>query len=191
MPALTLIAGPNGSGKSTLTRRIGFEGREHLLDPDAVARDINPSDPSAAAIGAAREVTLRIREYLSCGTSFAVETTLSSFASLKLMAEGRNRGYAIHLLFVALNNPEKSISRIRTRAERGEHFIPDVDVKRRYTRSLANLAEAIRLADIARIYDNSGDEHRVILVARAGVVVWRTEPLPQWAEFLSILEQNK
>ena len=94
------------------------------------------------------------------------------------------------ILFVALNSPEKSITRIRTRAERGGHFIPDVDVKRRYTRSLANLVEAIRLADIARIYDNSGDEHRAILMARSGVVLWRTTPLPRWAEFLSILEHN-
>jgi predicted ABC-type ATPase len=110
---------------------------------------------------------------------------------MTLMADARLRGYEIHLLFVALNNPEESITRIRTRAERGGHFIPDVDVKRPYTRSLANLVEAIRLADIARIYDNSGDEHRAILPARAGVIVWKTSPLPRWAGFLSILEQNK
>ena len=133
---------------------------------------------------------MRIREYLHRGASFAVETTLSGRSIMTLMADARSRGYEIHLLFVALNSPEKSITRIRTRAERGGHFIPDVDVKRRYTRSLANLVEAIRLADIARIYDNSGDEHRAILMARSGVVLWRTTPLPRWAEFLSILEHN-
>ncbi len=130
---------------------MGFEGREHLLDPDAVARDINPSDPSAAAIEAGRQVSMRIRDYLLRGTSFAVETTLSGRSIMTLMA----------------------------------------DVKRRYARSLANLVEAIRLADTARLYDNSGDEHRVILLAKAGVVMWKTSPLPRWAEFLSILEQNK
>lgn len=106
------------------------------------------------------------------------------------MAEARARGYEIHLAFIALDSPEESIARIRTRAARGGHFIPDVDVKRRYTRSLANLIEAIRLADIARVYDNSGDQHRIVLVARAGMIIWRTKPLPRWAEFLSILEQN-
>jgi predicted ABC-type ATPase len=56
VPTLTVIAGPNGSGKSTLTRSVNFEGRERLLDPDAIARRLNPLHPSAAAIASAREV---------------------------------------------------------------------------------------------------------------------------------------
>jgi predicted ABC-type ATPase len=93
VPILTVIAGPNGSGKSTLTERMGFEGREHLLDPDAVARDINPSNPAAAAIEAGRQVSMRIREYLLRRTSFAVETTLSGRSIMTLMADARSRGY--------------------------------------------------------------------------------------------------
>jgi predicted ABC-type ATPase len=89
VPVLTVIAGPNGSGKSTLTARIGFEGREHLLDPDAVARDINPSNPTAAAIEAGRQVSIRIRDYLLRGTSFAVETTLSGRSIMTLLAVAR------------------------------------------------------------------------------------------------------
>jgi predicted ABC-type ATPase len=107
------------------------------------------------------------------------------------MADARSRGYDIHLLFVALNDPEKSITRIRARAEGGGHFIPEADVRRPYTRSLANLEEAIRLSDIARVYDNSGDGHRLILVARSGAVAWKTTRMPRWAEHLSILDQNQ
>jgi predicted ABC-type ATPase len=55
-----VIAGPNGSGKSTLTRLVEFEGRARLLDPDAIARQLNPFNSSAAAISAGLEV-LRIR----------------------------------------------------------------------------------------------------------------------------------
>jgi predicted ABC-type ATPase len=108
----------------------------------------------------------------------------------KSHSHAQSSAYEIHLTFIALGGPEKSIAWIQTRTDRGGQFIPDIDVKRRYVRSLANLAEAIRLADVARIYDNSGDKHRAILLAKAGVVVWRSTPLPQWAEFLSILEQN-
>jgi predicted ABC-type ATPase len=36
------------------------------------------------------------------------------------------------------------------------------------------------LADIATFHDNSGDTHRLILVANAGTVVWHAEPLPEW-----------
>ena len=44
------IMGASGSGKSTLTQSVDFEGRDRLLDPDAVARSLNPMDPPAAAI---------------------------------------------------------------------------------------------------------------------------------------------
>ena len=56
MPTLTVIAGPNGSGKSTLTRSFEFEGRDRLLDPDTIARGLNPLNPSAAAIAAGRDL---------------------------------------------------------------------------------------------------------------------------------------
>jgi predicted ABC-type ATPase len=128
-------------------------------------------------------VLTRTCDYLQSGTSFAVETTLSGRGTLKLMAEARSRGYEIRLVFIALESPERCIARIRTRVITGGHFVPDFDVRRRYARSLANLAEAIRLADIAEVYDNSGDEHRAMMLARAGVIVWRTERLPAWAEF--------
>jgi predicted ABC-type ATPase len=70
VPTLTVIAGPNGSGKSTLTRTVEFDGRDRLLDPDAIARRMNPFDPSAAAIAAGREVLERTEDYLGQGVKF-------------------------------------------------------------------------------------------------------------------------
>jgi predicted ABC-type ATPase len=180
VPTLTIIAGPNGSGKSTLTQAVHFEGRERLLDPDAIARGLNPSDPSAAAIAAGREVLKRTLDYLNEGVSFAVETTLSSRGRVDLMRNARSHGYEIHLVFIGLDSPERCIARIRNRAARGGHFIPDADVRRRFFRSVSNAAQALQLADIAKFYDNSGDGARLILVANAGIVVWRAEPLPEW-----------
>ncbi|HEY2013359.1 MAG TPA: hypothetical protein VGH38_07645 [Bryobacteraceae bacterium] len=77
MPLLTIIAGPNGSGKSTLTQSVSLEGRDRLIDPDAIARALNPSSPVAAAIAAGREALRRIDSCLDAAVSFAVETTLS------------------------------------------------------------------------------------------------------------------
>jgi predicted ABC-type ATPase len=119
VPTLTLIAGPNGSGKSTLTGSVSFEGRDRLLDPDAIARRLNPLKPSAAAIAAGREVLNRTADYIDRGVSFAVETTLSSRGRLDLIREAKSRGYEIHLIFIAPNSPERCVTRIRNRA-RGE-----------------------------------------------------------------------
>ena len=65
MPTLAVIAGPNGSGKSTITRYLDFEGKDRLLDPDAIARRIDPVDPGRAAVTAGREAIRRTREYIA------------------------------------------------------------------------------------------------------------------------------
>ena len=180
MPTLTAIADTNGSGKSTLTRSFEFAGRDRLLDPDTIARDLNPLNPSAAAIAAGREVLKRTADYLNRGFSFAVETTLSGRGRLDLIRKAKSRGYEIGLVFIGLDSPERCITRIRSRATQGGHFIPDADVRRRYVRSVANAAQVLRLADVAKLYDNSGDNASLILIANAGLVVWRAEPLPKW-----------
>ncbi len=180
MPTLTLIAGPNGSGKSTLTQSLDFAGRDRLLDPDAIARRINPSNPYLAAIAAGREVLEETAEYLSQGLTFAVETTLSGRGKQELIHKAKALGYRINLVFMGLDTPERCISRVRNRTARGGHFVPEADVRRRYARSMANAMEAFRLADTATFYDNSGDTARIVLIAECGIVVWQADPLPAW-----------
>lgn len=180
MPTLTVVAGPNGSGKSTLTRIVEIEGRDRLLDPDAIARRLNPFNPSAAAIAAGREVLERTAKYFDQGVSFAVETTLSSRSRVDLIRTAKSRGYETHLLFTALGSQELCVARIRNRVAQGGHFVPEADVRRRYARSVSNAAIALPLADLAKFYDNSDEGHRLVLIAKAGIVVWQAEVLPEW-----------
>ena len=143
---------------------------------------MNPLNPPAAAIAAGRDVLKRTADYLNRALSFAVETTLSSRGRVDLIRKAKARGYEIYLVFIGLDSPERCITRIRNRAARGGNFIPDADVRRRYVRSVANAAQALRLADAAKFYDNSGDSARLILVANAGIVVWQAAPFPEWVK---------
>jgi predicted ABC-type ATPase len=153
-----------------------FEGRERLLDPDAIARRLNPSNPSAAAVAAGREALNRTAEYLREGLSFAVETTLSGHGPLATIREAKAHGFTVHLVFVAVDTPVVSIARVRNRTAQGGHFVPDADVRRRYARSLANAALALSLADVARFYDNSAEGHRLVLEAQGGQITWQSDP---------------
>lgn len=181
MPVLTVIAGPNGSGKSTLTSALDFEGRERLLDPDAIARRLDPANPSSMGIAAGREVLQRVREYLDCRLSFAIETTLASRKTLQTMRDAKSHDFIVNLVYICLDAPEHNLLRVKERARQGGHDVGDQDIRRRYHRSLANLPETIQIADQTIIYDNSEDKWRRMLELQGGSIVWRAAvDEPEW-----------
>jgi predicted ABC-type ATPase len=183
-PVLSVIAGPNGSGKSTLTSSVWFEGNANLIDPDAIARDMNAAQPATAAIPAGRQAILRCRALLASRLSFALETTLAGHGAMTIMRRAKDTGYRTHLVYVALGDPELHVERVRLRVSQGGHDIPDVDIRRRYARSLMRAPEALRLADEAVVLDNSGLHPLRMLLLRAGRIVWAADVLPEWVRQL-------
>jgi predicted ABC-type ATPase len=186
IPSLSVIAGPNGSGESTLTSSIWFEGNANLIDPDTVARSLDPVHPARARIPAARQSILRCRALLARRTSFTLETTLAGRGAMTIMREAKHAGYRIFLVYVALKNPELHIERVRLRVSQGGHDIPDVDIRRRYARSLERAPEALRLVDEAVVLDNSGLYPVRVLLLQMGRIVWRADVLPEWVPGLSL-----
>lgn len=178
-PTLVVIAGANGAGKSTLTR-AGLPGDRPVIDPDAIARRINPENVEAAGVAAGREAVKQQNEFLDRRESFVVETTLSGNRTLKLMDEARSRGFEVELHYVRLNSPDANVARVANRVERGGHDVPTKDVLRRYERSYENLPEAIVRSDRTDLHDNSGA--RLIRVAelRHDGFQFRDDP-PHWA----------
>lgn len=189
MPTLTVVAGPNGSGKSTLTASIAFDGSTSVVDPDAIARRIDPVHPSSVKIAAARQALRRCRELLEARDSFVLESTLAGNGAVSLMRRAKGVGYRTHLLYVALGNPELHIERVSLRVSQGGHNIPDADIRRRYRRSLLRAPDAIGLADETVILDNAGPRPVRILMLQNGEIIWRAMYLPPWTQdILSRLE---
>jgi predicted ABC-type ATPase len=180
------IAGPNGSGKSTLTAFIHFEGGQNLIDPDAIARGIDPEDPSRAALQAGRLAIERSRTFLRERQDFAIETTLAGNGQLATIREAKAHGYWVFVVYVALSDPKRNVVRVSLRVAEGGHDVPEADVLRRYERSMANAPIALKLADEGIVFDNSGAEHWRVLVPRGGEIVWRAEDLPEWVQRLIV-----
>jgi len=181
MPVLTVFAGPNGSGKSSLIRQVEFEGRQNLLEPDAIAKRINPEAPLQAGVSAGREVLRRTAEYIRNAESFAIETTLAGKWTSAAIGEARERAFFTRLFYICLDNPERSIQRVRERVAQGGHDVPDADIRRRYTRSLSNAARVLQLVHLGLVFDNSGGEARPIFEVRDGQVVSLSDEIPEWA----------
>jgi predicted ABC-type ATPase len=184
-PTLTIVAGPNGSGKSTYTRAIRESLGVPVIDPDWEARLVRPDAPQAAAVEGGKQAIKRARAYLVNNQSFAAETTLAGKTYLRMMAEAKQKGWLIDLIYVGVASVETSIDRVAQRVAQGGHNVPEEDIRRRYTRSLANLPIAIELADRATILDNStAAGHQPIAIVENGRVVEQVRELPEWIKTL-------
>jgi predicted ABC-type ATPase len=185
-PQFVIVAGVNGAGKSTLTSlRPDDLSMGPVLDPDAVARMLNPANYAGSAIEAAKQVLADANQCLEQARSFAVETTLSGHTYLRMLQLAKDRGFATHLLYVGLNSPELSLERVRIRVGLGGHDVPERDIRRRYSRSLANLRTAISLVDSGHLFDNSGNTgYQMVAIADHGEIDWLAPP-PLWAKCLT------
>jgi predicted ABC-type ATPase len=115
MPQLWVFAGPNGAGKSTLVARYLRE-RLPIINPDLIALRIGMSRQGTAAIIEAGKIAVRERAaLLNAGESFAIETTLSGNSEIRLMRDASSANYKVNLVFVGVDVPETSVSRVAHR----------------------------------------------------------------------------
>jgi predicted ABC-type ATPase len=196
-PVFYLLAGPNGAGKSTLYRAALAAG---LIPPEAefVNADLHEAThlqhiahPAKRSQMAREWADQRRADCLAAGDAFVSETVFSHPSKLELLAAAQAAGFAVVLLVVCVDEPQQLLARVRQREQEGGHSVPPERILARYPRTLANLAKALRLADLALLYDTSGPRNRVVqpprLVARcrAGRVLWKNPVrCPAWAERL-------
>ena len=103
------------------------------------------------------------RELLEEGKTFTFETVMSSRDKVDFMREARDRGYRVYLYFVATDDPEINIDRVRRRVMQGGHPVPDDKVRKRYRESIDLMTEASSVAHRAYIFDNSGSKHKLLV----------------------------
>ncbi len=105
--------------------------------------------PGSAARGAVR----RQRAAPAAGRSHLVETTFAGTGMIRHMQRARAAHYRVGLHFISLDSPDQALSRVRVAL--GGHPVPDIDVRRRFQRSYAQLPAAIRTTDEVHFYDNT------------------------------------
>ena len=196
-PVFYLLAGPNGAGKSTLYRaslEAGLIPAEATLvnaDLHEAAHLQHIAQPARRSQMARQWADAQRAACLAAGDSFVSETVVSHPSKLDLLVAARTAGFSIVLLIVCVEEPRHLLARVQQRMQEGGHSVPAERILARYPRTLANLAKAIPLADLALLYDTSGPRNRVVqqprLVARcrAGRVLWKNPVRwPAWAQQL-------
>ena len=188
-----LLAGPNGAGKSTLYRALVREG---ILGPplEFVNADLyeqahlqHIADPEARSEAARQWADDRRATLLRAGTDFASETVFSHLSKLALIEEAQRCGYTVALYIVALDDPARLLARVAQRVREGGHPVPPARILARYPRTLENLTQAVRRANVSYLYDAAevtGTGPQLVAVCTPHETTALVPHLPRWAQQL-------
>lgn len=191
MPIFHLLAGPNGAGKSSLYRALVAAGvieaslefvNADIYERDHLKRIKNALKRSEAARAWADD---RRNKLLQSKITFVSETVFSHLSKIELIERAKQAGYQTVLYVVAVDNPETLIQRVSKRVQEGGHDVPTDKILARYPRTLAHLAKALPIADIASLYDSLDSQHggvKHIAICRNGKLIECCEQLPNWAK---------
>jgi predicted ABC-type ATPase len=191
-PQVIVLAGPNGAGKSTAAPEVVARHLEvsQFVNADDIARGLAGFAPQTVDLAAGRIMLARLRELASNRQNFAFETTLSSRTFAPWIGGLVEGGYDFHLYYVWVRTPDLAVERVRARFESGGHTVPEVDVRRRYVRSVRNFFTMYKpLATTWRVYDNSASTGPV-LIARGGTNIADTiDHGEAWALFCEVSDE--
>ncbi len=156
--------------------------REDMLVCDATALNAY----SAALIADFVRYTL-----VAQNISFSFETVMSHPGKIEFFKSAKEKGYKTYLYFVATDDTNININRVKSREKKGGHSVDEHKIITRYNRSLALLIDALRFADRAYILDNSGKSNFVLFEKKNnGRGYMKSEKLPSWFEKAVIEKLN-
>ncbi|MDO5693660.1 MAG: hypothetical protein Q4G70_14500 [Pseudomonadota bacterium] len=180
-PLAVFYAGTNGSGKSTLRDSNPFPGLK-VIDPDAIARGINPENPRSVDMEAGRVAARQFQDAIAQGHGFSMETTLTGRTVLNRLEKAKNAGFDVRLYYVGLDAVERNVDRVAARVAQGGHHIDEHDIRRRYGESLENLPKAMQIADSGKIFSNDRIKHVVQYEFGNGILERKVPEPAQWAQ---------
>jgi predicted ABC-type ATPase len=145
---MLVVGGPNGSGKTTVAieyvSRTGFD----YLSADAIALTIAPDHPERVQVEAGRQFIHHVDEYIADGRSFVAESTLSGRTMRNVVKAAQVNRFTVDVAFLFVDSADICVARVAERARKGGHSVPEVDIRRRYSRAIRNFWNDYReLAD--------------------------------------------
>ena len=189
-PIFHLLAGPNGAGKSTLYRALVASGsissQLEFVNADLYEQshlrhiaDLQKRSEAARDWADGRREAL-----LQAKVGFVSETVFSHESKLALITQAQAMGFDVVLYVVSLDNPQRLLNRVSQRVREGGHNVPAQRILDRYPRTMANLKKAVRLADLAFVYDAAEVErgaHLLVAMCERDTTTALVSAMPDWA----------
>jgi predicted ABC-type ATPase len=115
--------------------------------------------------------------------SFSYETVMSDGSKLRELETAKQIGFKTYLYFVCTDDYQKNIDRVQLRVSKGGHNVDVNKIEKRYFKTLENLTNAIKIADRAFLFDNSGKKMNLLAEVYQGQAFkFYTANIPLWFE---------
>lgn len=182
-PTLFILAGPNGAGKSTYAK-VYIPSEIEKINPDKINKSISEDNPELLYAESWEKtwkyIADRITDNIEKRKSFALESTLAGKTGFTRILEAKEKGFRVHITYIALDSLEMHFERVQNRVNRGGHNIPKEDIIRRFIASYRKLPQILTLADEATIFNNSDStkSHVPILKVKEGLIVEMDKNIP-------------
>lgn len=98
------------------------------------------------------------REAVRAGRTLTFETVMSSPDKIDFLREAQSRGYRTYLYYIATEDCDINIQRVRNRVAEGGHGVPEDKIVQRYRRSLNLLGSALPHTTRGYFFDTSEEE---------------------------------
>jgi predicted ABC-type ATPase len=156
-----------------------LENKTHALrfhDRKLIFHDLTPN-----AYFASVAADFIRQKLLESSKSFTFETVMSFPDKIELLRKAKSKGYRTYLYYIATENPDINISRVRYRVSRGGHPVPEDKIVTRYHRSLDLLMEAVQASHRAYIFDNSTEECIWLAeITNGHTLEMKSDRMPAW-----------
>lgn len=165
--------------QSSLLEKVGDSKKSHLLlfnDQKVIFDNLLPN----AYFASVASDFIR-QKLIENSKSLTFETVMSFPDKIEFLRNAQLKGYRTYLYYVATENPEINISRVRYRVSRGGHHVPEDKIIGRYKRSLELLRSAVMCTHRAYIFDNSTHEHVWLAeITNGQTLEMKTDHTPLW-----------
>lgn len=184
---LIIVGGANGAGKTTFAVEYASLRSCLYLGADAIAAELAPDNPELVPMAAGQELMRRLATAFSGDNMVVLESTLAGRTLRHVIGNARDNGFTITIVYLFLDSPDTCVERVEERVQKGGHFVPEPDIRRRFLRSIHNFWRLYRpLADHWVLVYNSGNQPLDIAVGTAEDVTVRDAELyatfARWVE---------
>jgi predicted ABC-type ATPase len=175
-PRFWIVAGPNGSGKSTAYGHgsvAGLDGSVWIINPDLLTARLAEAEGlemMAANLAAVQRIEAWLDASIEVHQTIGVETVLSSSKYRRLVEKALAHDFEICFVYVYLHTIEMQIERIRARVAKGGHDVPTDKIIARRARSFEQMPWFFWAADMAWVFDNSGEVPKLMAQQMASPV---------------------